>query len=134
MSSVLRHTDTIPAQIRYFLTTDSYAAPQSPGEADTGDSTLVFIDGYPGAIIEEGSVPANYVSFDAGVLLKDLGRSVILTNAAGAHLARYRQVQRVNGATTEGVGPAIGLDGPYGCFFVKVWSADGTGVLVARTG
>jgi hypothetical protein len=135
MASVLRRHDMIMPQVRYFLTTDAYVAPGSPGVADVGDSTLVFIDGYPGSIIEEGSVVANYVSFDANVLLKDLGRSVTITNADGAHIARYRQVQRVNGPTTEGVGPTVDpYDGPYGCFYVKVWAADGQGVLVARTG
>ncbi len=125
----------IPSQVRYFITTDSYDAPPSPGEADTGDATLVFINGYPGSTIVEGSVTANYVSFDANVLLKDLGRSVTITDTEGTHIARYRQVQRVNGPTTEGVGPTVDpYDGPYGCFYVKVWAADGQGVYVARTG
>jgi hypothetical protein len=135
MASVLRSYAQVPSQVRYFLTTDAYVAPGSPGVADVGDSTLVFIDGYPGSIIEEGSVVANYVSFGANELLKDLGRSVTITNAASAHIARYRQVQRVNGPTTEGVGPIVDTyDGSYGCFYVKVWSADGQGVLVVRTG
>lgn len=134
MASALRQHAEIAPQIRYFLTTQQYIAPQSPGAADVGDSTLVFVGGYPGSIIVENSVTANYVDFGAGELLKDLGRSVTITDTTGRHLALYRQVQRVNGPASEGVGPTIGLDGPYGCFFVKVWAADGLGVYVARTG
>lgn len=119
---------------RFFLTTQSYNAPPSPGYSDIGDATLAFPNGYPGTVVVEGSVTANYVSFFQGELLKDLGRQIKLVSSTGTHLATYREVQRVNGTSTEGVGPAQILDEAYGCFFVKVWSADGVGVNVVRTG
>lgn len=134
MSSVLRHADTIPAQIRYFLAIEDFNPTEPVGRIDISDPAVVFEGGYPGTIVVEETLTAAYPGFSAGNLLKDLGREFILVNTAGVHLARYRQVQRVNGPTTEGVGPAIGSDGPYGCFFVKVWSADGLNVYVTRTG
>lgn len=135
MSSIIRRIPQTPARVKYFLATQDYEAPPSPGYVDPGDSTLVFIDGYPGFIVEEESVSANYVSFLAGDLLKDLGREVVTVNSSGQRTARYREVQRVNGPTSEGVGDKVDpLDGDYGCFFVKVWSADGDGVYVVRTG
>lgn len=134
MASVLRHNAEIAPQIRYFLTTQAYSPTEPVGTVDIEDAAIVFTAGYPGAIIEEGSVTASYVSFGSGALLKDLGRSVTLTDSTGKHVALYHQVQRVNGIASEGVGPAGSADGPYGCFFVKVWSADGEGVYVARVG
>ena len=66
----------------------------------------------------------------SGLLLKDLGRFVITYDpATSAYIAKYRAVQVVAGADTEGV-PA---DYPI-ALYVKVWSADGAGVKVVRTG
>jgi hypothetical protein len=71
---------------------------------------------------------------DAGFLLKDLGRTVVVYNATThLHTAVFRQVQRVNSATTEGVGNISEI------YYIQVWAANGTGfdgnrTLVARTG
>lgn len=130
----MRHYATIPAQVRYFVAVADFNPEEPEGEIDMTDAAVAFENGYPGAIVVEESLTAAYPGFSAGNLLKDLGREFLLVNAEGTHLARYRQVQRVNGVAYEGVGPAIGSDGPFGCFFVKVWSADGQGVYVARTG
>ncbi len=63
-----------------------------------------------------------------GSLLKDLGRQIVVYSLPGSpHTAVYRQVLLVDGATTEG----IGSQAP---FYVKVFSAAGTGVGVVRTG
>lgn len=135
MSSVLRSHDLIPPQIRFFLATESYDPPEPTGFIDPGDSAITFPNGYPGTIVVEESMTVNYVAFSQGALLRDLGRTVVVVDSANRHIALYREVQRVNGASTEGVGgPVDPLDSAYGCFFVKVWSADGQGVYVVRTG
>jgi hypothetical protein len=133
--SALRAPSQIGPRIKYLLTIAAYDPPEPEGDIDPGDSALTFDNGYPGAVVVEGSVVANYVDFAAGELLKDLGRQITLVDSAGKHLALYREVQRVNGASTEGVGGLVDpADGPYGTFFVEVWSADGQGVKVVRVG
>ena len=135
MSSLIRRIPQTPARVKYFLTLQDYFPPESEGSIDYGDPTLVFETGYPGFIVEEASVQAYYVQLNQGQLLKDLGREFVLVNSSGQHTARYREVQRVNGPTSEGVGDAVDVnDAEFGCFFVKVWSADGLGVFVVRTG
>lgn len=133
--SIRRAFSQVPVRIKYLIATASYIAPEPVGVIDTGDSAFTVDSGYPGAIVVEESITVNYVDFTQGELLKDLGRQVTLINTDGVHVALYREVQRVNGADTEGVGGLVDpADGPYGTFFVKVWSADGQGVKVARLG
>jgi hypothetical protein len=135
MSSVLRYPGQIPARIRYFLAVQSYTPQDQEGTIDSGDSAITFPDGYTASIVVEDSLTVNYVAFSTGDLLKDLGRNVIVVDSENRHIARYREVQRVNGADTEGVNGRVDpLDSAYGCFFVKTWSADGLGVYVVRTG
>jgi hypothetical protein len=62
----------------------------------------------------------------AGNLFRDMGKTVTRVNAAGLAIERYRLVQRVNNASAEGVQNAT--------VYIKVWSADGAGVVVARSG
>jgi len=78
---------------------------------------------------------ASNTDLDAGILLKDLGRTVVVYNpsARNLHTAVFRQVQRVNSATTEGVGNISEI------YYIQVWAANGTGfdgnlTQVARTG
>lgn len=130
----MRTFSQIPVRTKYFLTLEAYV-PNPPTGVSYDDPAIVFPNGYPGAILEDGALGVvEYPGFDAGVLLKDLGRQVVIVDASANHLAVYREVQRVNGPATEGVGAPVGVDGPYGTFFVKVWAADGSNVLVARTG
>jgi hypothetical protein len=132
---MLRSFSQIPVRTAFFLAFQAYIPSEQVGLVDPVDSAIVFPNGRPESIVVVDSVTVNYVGFSEGDLLKDLGRQVILVNAAGVHEALYREVQRVNGAATEGVGGIVDpLDGPYGTFFVKVWSADGLGVKVLRTG
>jgi hypothetical protein len=134
MSSASRYPDQIPARVGYFRAIQSYISSEPVGSID-GDSAITFPNGYTSSIVLLDSIVVNYVDFAAGDLLKDLGRSVTIVDAEGRHIARYREVQRVNGSSTEGVGPIVDpLDSVYGCFFVKTWSADGQGVYVVRTG
>ena len=67
----------------------------------------------------------------------DLGRQIVVVDSVtGAHEKTYRQVQVMNGATTEGVsGSAPAGNGSYyNTGYVLVASAAGTGVRVVRTG
>ena len=62
----------------------------------------------------------------AGRLYRDMGKTVTRVNAAGLAIERYRLVQRVNNAGTEGVQNST--------VYIKVWAADGADVVVARLG
>jgi len=124
----------IPVRIKYFVALKEYDPPGPVGFVDPGDAGLSFNGGYPGAVLLEGSIEANYVGFAQGALLKDLGRQITLVDSAGRHTALYREVQVVDGPGSEGVGVAVAPEGPYRTFFVKVWSADGDSVYVVRTG
>lgn len=135
MSSASRYPEQIPARVRYFRAVQSYIPTEPEGFIDPGDSAITFPDGYASSVVRLESLTVNYVAFNAGDLLKDLGRTVVVIDSDDRHVARYREVQRVNGPTTEGVGaPVDPLDSAYGCFFVKTWSANGQGVYVVRTG
>lgn len=130
-----RSFSQIPVRTAFFLAFQTYIPSEPVGLVDSTDSAIVFPNGRPESVVEAESVTVNYVGFTQGDLLKDLGREVLLVSATGVHEALYREVQRVNGAATEGVGGIVDpADGPYGTFFVKVWSADGQGVKVLRTG
>jgi hypothetical protein len=135
MASAQRALSQIPPRVQYLRAIQSYTPTEPEGFIDPGDDAITFSNGFTTTIILEESLSVNYVAFAAGDLLKDLGREVAVVNAEGAHMARYREVQRVNGPSTEGVdGPVDPQDSAYGCFFVKVWAADGSGVKVVRTG
>jgi hypothetical protein len=137
MSSILRGITQTPARSRYFLAIEAYVPTEPEGAVDAGDSAVTFQNGGspPGEFIVEGTITINYVGFAAEALLKDLGRGFTVVDTSNRHIARYRYVQRVNGSATEGVGDRVDpLDDAFGCFYVKVWSADGQGVFVVRTG
>jgi hypothetical protein len=116
----MRSFSQIGARVGYFLVLSDYP----PGEGAVSyaeDSTLAFPN-YPGAYIIDGSLSIlQYPPLTQGELLKDLGRQVTIVNNDGVHLAVFREVQRVNGATTEGVGgPGSSDDGLYGTLYVNV--------------
>jgi hypothetical protein len=119
MTSVLRSHAQIPVRNRYFTVID-----------DISGYTATTTTG--GVLITPTQFLNNYnatVNVASGALLKDLGRSItIYSPTTNLHTEVYRWVQRVNGANTEGVG------GAYNTFYINTWSADGTGVGVARTG
>ena len=76
-------------------------------------------------------------TIDNASLLKDLGRQIVVVDAdTGAHLKTYRQVQVMNGVSTEGVSGSApdGNGSYYNTGYVLVASASGTGVGVVRTG
>ncbi len=65
-------------------------------------------------------------SIAAGDLYRDMGKTVTRVNASGQAIERYRLAQLVNNAAAEGVQNAT--------VYIKVWAADGAGVVVARSG
>ncbi len=77
--------------------------------------------------------------YASGVLLRDLGKLLIVIGSNDLEVARYTQVQTVNGLTTEGV-PVNYNDIATGKRFVRVWHAAPnassalTRVSVARIG
>jgi len=79
-----------------------------------------------------GGFGASVAEVVGNALYKDLGRQVVVfddTFAGNPHTEVFREVYRVNGATTEGISAV-----PAPMLFVKVFSATGTNVAVVRTG
>jgi hypothetical protein len=112
MSSVTSSFAQIAGRVKFFL-----AVADLSGCVEDGLNT-VSVD-----------VPAPSFNISAGALLKDLGRQIVVVDAAtGGHLKTYRQVQVMEGATSEGVGATAPA-------YVLVSSADAaTVVKVVRTG
>jgi hypothetical protein len=133
MSSVLRRPAQIPARIPYFVTVDSTDA-ESATLADapaldlSGATTLSGLNTFVNVADMATYFTAN-TSIVAGRLLKDLGQEIIIVDDASNYVARYRNVLVVNGASTEGIATVGGAN-----VLVRVWAADGTNVVVARTG
>ena len=134
--SAMRSFSQIPVRSKFFITTGTNV--QVTEATDYDDPALMFPGGYPGPTLLNGSIGnITLPVVTPGTLLKDMGRSTTVVDAAGNHLAVYREVQRVNGSGSEGVGAAGLNEGAYGTFFVKVWSADNSApnnVIVARLG
>jgi hypothetical protein len=136
MSSTLRSYAQIPARVKYFIY-DSGSATTDVAVPAVSIFTLpvgAYASLSSKATADEVNDVANTdPSSPATSLLKDMGRQItIYDDTTSAHVAIYREVQVVNGADTEGVGgssPAWGSN-----YFVKVWSANGLGVAVVRTG
>ena len=111
MSSVTSSFAQIAGRTKFFL-----ASADVSGYEFDGLSTIKTTDLTP------------TVNIDGPILLKDLGRQIVVVNATtGLHEKTYRQIQIMDGATSEGVGSAAPV-------YVLVSSASGTGVKVVRTG
>ena len=132
--SSLRSFSQIPVRTKFLVATTAYERGEG-ASLESGDTTLSFPNGYPGPIVVDGTSGSFiYPAVLQGELLKDMGRSMTIVNASGNHVAVFREVQRVNSAANEGVGPAGVDDAAYGTFFIKTWAADGDGVIVVRIG
>jgi hypothetical protein len=145
MSSVTRKFSQIPVRVKYLLGLPGASASTSSVPSDNSAFTLS-----PGAHLDLGSIATNadisgtgvalgFASYTdlSGALFKDMGRQLVIYDPATAeHIAVFRQVQRVQGATTEGVGVSAPTtpETYLANIYVKVWSADGTDVVVVRTG
>jgi hypothetical protein len=137
MSSVLRSFSQIPVRAKYLLAT-------SLPTVDVG--TVSQVSGFTldaGEFINVSSVATeahisdndSYAIYDisAGSYYKDLGRQITVYHPDDhRHLAVFRQVQLVDGIGSEGLGgSAPEWDANI---YLKVWGADGKGVVVVRTG
>lgn len=79
------------------------------------------------------ALAATSYGFSVGTLFKDLGREIVVYDDAVAgspHREVFRECMLVSGASTEGIS---GVEADVRVF-VKVFSASGSGVAVARTG
>lgn len=143
--SAIRSIAQIPASIKYLEAViasssfDSDVLSEYPAFSLDNDTTIADI-GAEGSIVDAADINLATVSavtfgdentYSVGTLFKDLGRQLLIKNAAGTHLALFRQVQLVQGAETEGVG---GSAPSWNCLYVKVWSGAGTNICVVRTG
>jgi hypothetical protein len=91
----------------------------------TADVSGCVVDGLSSVVTTDLSPSIN---IDGPVLLKDLGRQIVVADATtGAHQKTYRQVLIMDAAQAEGVGSEPPV-------YVLVSSASGTGVKVVRTG
>lgn len=135
MSSVLRRPAQIPARIPYFVVVgnidseEGYTLSQAPILDLSGATTLSGLNTFVN--VDDMATYFTAVTDETleGKLLKDLGQEIIIVDDASNHVARYRNVLRVNGGSTEGIATVGG-----GNLLVRVWAADGTNVFVARTG
>lgn len=115
MTSVVRNLSQVGPRIGYFYAVSSTTA------YDIADAEAVMT-----------TSPDSDYSVNSGTLLKDMGKFVVVADSTtGLHTALYRKVQKVDGAEAEGVPNDFNTTGQ---FYVKVWSANGSGVTVVRTG
>lgn len=135
MTSVLRNFSQIPVREKFLLAvTDGSANQISAFEMSAGEylsitSVTEFVD-------VSGADGYAYYPITSGSLFKDMGRQITIYDPADhKHLSVYRQVQLVSGSASEGVNTDGNTPESYNAnIFVKVWSADGLGVVVVRTG
>lgn len=131
MSSTLRTVAQIPARIKYLL---AIATVDTASDTLTADNCFGFscaVTNIPSTTLTTATTVASSSQWDyvAGDLMKDLGRQLVIYDATtNQHLAVFRQVQLISGVGVEGVPDNYPI-----AYFVKVWSASGNGVGVART-
>lgn len=78
----------------------------------------------------ESLPPVNRVSWapdgvPTGSLLRDLGRSIVVANADGAHVYHFRNVQLISGAVTEGVSGSPADVDAWGTGWICTWADSG---------
>jgi hypothetical protein len=131
MSSALRRFAQIPPRIGYFLVAGSFdfEGPDdlidAPALDLSGSTTIASLNTF----VNEAVMGAYFTQMStsySGRLLKDLGQEIIIVDDANNHVARYRHVLLMDNINAEGVS---GIH-----FLVRTWAADGTNVVVARTG
>lgn len=111
MSSIHRAASQIESRVAFFIA--------------LGSGQLYTIAN-AAAVMPAATLPVQGASISAGNLYRDMGKTVVILDASGLAAKRYRLVQRVNGADTEGVDAAAE--------YALVWAADGTAPVLARLG
>lgn len=148
MTSVMSSFSQIPVRAKYLLGIPGITIQTSA----TVPSSCSGFSLDPGAFLSLSSVTTDAdisggglsftplaVSDISGALFKDMGRQLTIYDPASPtsnHIAVFRQVQRVLGSGSEGVGSSAPVvpETYLANLYVKVWSADGSGVAVVRTG
>ena len=92
---------------------------------DSSSAVVAFEGEWIGTVVD--SVTGTAYPMLAGDLFRDLGRQMMVADAAGAHVALYREAMPQNNVAAEGVV----LDSSV---WLRVWAADGSNVKVARLG
>lgn len=133
MSSALAKFSQIPVRAKFLIVLRDLSAGSSGFDAqgaaafslDAGKQWGVDVGTIAtGSDLDAVAAPAGLTT---GHLYRDLGRQIMVVDAAGAHQALFREAIRQASADNEGVNyasPSIWL-----C----VWRADGSQVAVART-
>lgn len=123
MTSVLRKFSQINPREKYFTVLENDQPHWAVNDTFTLHPLMTVTE------FDDATTPSSAL-LDAGMLLKDLGRTVVVYDPTNRnlHTAVYRQVQRVNSVTTGGVGNISDI------VYIRVWSADGVVTHVARTG
>jgi hypothetical protein len=151
MSSTLRKFSQIPVRTKYLLLVSPSVEPESDiSNGDlfgTGGVSIVRVTGTsirgigPTATVDQITMYATEYGADmiayateAGTLFKDMGRQLTVYDSTidgDLHVATYRECQSVAGSASEGV-----IENTlYGAnYWIRVWAADGSNVVVARTG
>jgi hypothetical protein len=124
MSSIIRTTAQIANRVKYFigfLPTTYF----EPIQGSTFNSIMTVSAFTAATTQDEGSLESPYI-------YKDMGAEVVTIDSMSRYVARYRLVQRVNGALTEGVPN----DYVHDTYYIRVWAADPVAnpVTVARLG
>jgi hypothetical protein len=142
MTSVMSSFSQIPVRTKYFL---GLSGGESSASLASQNAAFTLT---PGAFLDVTSMATDadisgaglnftpYVEL-SGNTFKDLGRQIVIYDPATAeHIAVFRQVQRINGSASEGVGVSFPTtpETYLANIYVKVWAADGSGVAVVRTG
>jgi hypothetical protein len=122
MSSVLGTISQISPQMRYLFAVTST-------KAWTSQTATPLV-----AESQFSSVFTAIPDLSGNTLLRDMGKTTVLTNPVGMHVATLRRVQLVYGPDTEGVPDNWDTNGQ---FYVSIWTDDPTTdykVSVVRTG
>ena len=144
MASAMRSYAQIPARTKFLIVTFAPSNDISDGPAPSDDRVVAFdisstahlngtfftdaaISATTGYTPLNVSIPEYEAALDAGRLYRDLGKQIVIVDANNNHVAYFRLVRLQNGVSSEGIGSDHNI-------WMKVWSASGEGVAVARTG
>ena len=138
MSSALRAPSQIGAREKFLIGVRAFdssggVAPENAttaGFSVTASATVGNGGIYTSAEVQAlAGYSSNIPNIAVGTsLFRDLGKELVVIDANEKHLARFRLAAPVSNAFAEGL-PTTPAN-----VWLKVWSAAGTGVAVARTG
>lgn len=137
MTSVMRVPSQIGAREKFLIGVRTFDSSGGVAPADVscgGFSITASASVGNGGVYTSADVSgfagysSNIVTITPGMLFRDLGKELVVIDTDEKYLARFRLAAPVSNAFAEG------LPVPPANVWLKVWSAAGTGVAVARTG